>query len=117
MPIYGNAVYSTCGSPGLPENSYQSCAVPNTGARPFQFDAGDCCSACANTLNCFEAYSDPATNRCVLDVRTVPDSTNTNTTADCPNRHTYVQFGGAQGPQNGVNYYSGFINGHCAQGC
>ncbi|MCJ1362808.1 hypothetical protein MMC16_001914 [Acarospora aff. strigata] len=119
VPVYGAASYAICGSPGIPSEQMETCRASSnsTASTPFSFDAQECCSACANTLDCFQAYTDPASNTCTLDIRIGSDGSNTNRTADCPNYHTYVQFGEYRGYEYGGTYYSGFIGGHCSQGC
>ena len=117
VPVFGSATYAICNSPGLPVAQYVECPVPvPAGADPFTFDSLDCCSTCANTLDCFQGYTDPVSNTCRLDIRTGYDGVNKNRTADCPNYHTYVIFGNPQDSGFG-KYPSGFIGGHCAQGC
>lgn len=119
VSIYGHVIYNTCSSPGIPLSSYTECKVPfNTTTshgiitNPYGLDSASCCTACANTLDCFQAFTDSSTNTCILNLRTAKDATNKNVTADCPNGHTFVGFGDLRGSGG-----QGFIGGHCAQGC
>ena len=91
--------------------------LTNSTAPPFTVLSEDCCSACANTLDCFLAYTDASTNTCFLDVRKRRDPTNRNVTTDCPRAHTFARFGSQIGVEGGGSYYSGLLTGHCAQDC
>jgi hypothetical protein len=103
---------------GIPIAQYRTCnASPAPGLPPNGFDSLDCCSVCANTLNCYQAYTDSASNTCTLDIRIGSNGDNTNLTPDCPNFHTWVIFGESRGGQGGGNYPSGFLAGHCSQAC
>lgn len=115
-PIYGKASYNICGSRGVPLASYEECKVPfNTTTihdvitNPYQLDWAYCCSACYNTLDCFQAFTDYTTNTCILNIRTAKNS-NTNITADCPNGHTFITFAESRS-------LVGFLRGHCSAGC
>lgn len=120
-PVYGSAQYATCGSPGIFEGTFESCALPPSRTNsnishgivvnPFNFVESDCCTACANTLDCFQALTDPSNNTCILNIRTSQDDKNHNKTPDCPLDHTFASFG----DQREGNYDTGFIPGHCAQ--
>ena len=111
--VFNSASYAVCGSPGLPVAEYTECSVavpPNSGE--FSFDTLDCCSACSDTLDCFQFYTDPISNICRLDIRT-GFSGNSTVTPDCPNHVTNVIFSGVR---NG-SFPAGFVGGHCARGC
>jgi hypothetical protein len=117
--IYSAVNFETCSSPGIPVKAFKSCALSanDTGSvvvhgivtNPLTFLPQDCCSACANTLNCFQSFTDPFANLCILEVRTEEDSHSTNRTDDCPLGHTFASFGDTTS--------AGFLSGHCAQGC
>jgi len=119
LPIFAAVRFATCGSPGIPVKAFKSCALPVnvTGSEvdhgiitnPLNFIPQDCCSACANTLNCFQSITDPYGNLCILQIRT---EEGTNPTDDCPLGHTFAEFSDVT---FGIN--AGFLKGHCAQGC
>ena len=114
MPIYGSASYAVCGSGGIPQAQFRSCVASPPNSLPANsFDTLDCCSLCANTLDCYQAYTDGSTNLCTIEIRIGSNGDNTNRTSDCPNFHTFVIYGDKPAETN----VFGLIAGHCSQGC
>lgn len=114
LAVYGSAAYNVCGSSGIQPGQWINCPVVS-GAKPFEFDAADCCSSCAGTLDCFQAYTGWSSSICRVDIRRFADGANQNLTADCPTDHTNVIFGNMHNETDGRS--AGFISGHCAQSC
>ena len=115
--VFNAATYAICGSNGLPGAEYSECtvAIP-PGSGELSFDALDCCSACSNTLDCFQAYTNQISNICRLDIRTGFSDSNSTFAPGCPNHLTTVVFSDPQ--DNGFSKFpTGFIGGHCGRGC
>ncbi|KAJ9637856.1 hypothetical protein H2199_007351 [Coniosporium tulheliwenetii] len=109
--LYHAITYAACGSPGLGLLDFEECPYDY----PAWFDAADCCTACAKSLNCFQGYSDAASGTCNLSYRTGNIQYNATVfTRQCPMGKTVAVFSDPVRPEESD---SGFIRGHCAQSC